>query len=41
VKKAQSDENPAQELRWARFLKGVQWVDIRTPKPSRKKTPAK
>jgi glutathione synthase/RimK-type ligase-like ATP-grasp enzyme len=41
VKKAQSDENPVQELRWASFLKGIQWVDIRAPKPTRKKTPAK
>jgi hypothetical protein len=41
VKRAQSDENPVQELRWASFLKGIQWVDIRAPKPTRKKTPAK
>ena len=29
VKKAQSDADPVPELRWASFLKGIQWVDIR------------
>ena len=42
VKEAQSDENPAQELRWASFLKGSQWIDIRKPKaPVRRKAAVK
>jgi glutathione synthase/RimK-type ligase-like ATP-grasp enzyme len=42
VTKAQSEENPAQELRWASFLKGPQWVDIRKPKaPAKRKVAAK
>jgi len=40
VKKALSDEKPYEEMRWASFLSGPKWVDIRTPKP-RKKVPSK
>ena len=40
VKKALSDEKPYEEMRWASFLSGPKWVDIRTPKP-RKKTVGK
>ena len=37
VKKALSGENPVTELRWAAFLSGPKWVDIRTPKMRKKK----
>ena len=37
VKKALSGENPVVELRWAGFLSGPKWVDIRTPKLRKKK----
>jgi glutathione synthase/RimK-type ligase-like ATP-grasp enzyme len=40
VKKALSDEKPYEEMRWASFLSGPKWVDIRTPKP-RKRVAAK
>jgi len=40
VKKALSDEKPCEEMRWASFLSGPKWVEIRTPKP-RKKASAK
>jgi hypothetical protein len=36
VKKALSDEKPYEEMRWASFLIGPKWVDIRTPKPRKK-----
>jgi len=36
VKKALSDEKPYGEMRWASFLGGPKWVDIRTPKPRKK-----
>jgi glutathione synthase/RimK-type ligase-like ATP-grasp enzyme len=36
VKKALSDEKPYEEMRWASFLSGPKWVDIRTPKPRKK-----
>jgi hypothetical protein len=38
VKKALSDEKPYEEMRWASFLSGPKWVDIRTPKPRKKIT---
>src|ERR1700738_1690069 len=31
VSKAQSDEKPYEEMRWASFLGGPKWVDLRTP----------
>ena len=40
VKKALSNESTIDELRWATFLHGPKWVDIRPPKP-RKKAVAK
>jgi glutathione synthase/RimK-type ligase-like ATP-grasp enzyme len=40
VKNALGDEKPYEEMRWASFLSGPKWVDIRTPKP-RKKVAAK
>jgi len=36
VKKALSDEKPYEEMRWASFLSGPKWVEIRTPKPRKK-----
>ena len=36
VKKSQSNEKPFQEFRWASFLNGPRWVEIRTPKPRKK-----
>ena len=33
VKKALSDEKPYEEMRWASFLAGPKWVDLKTPKP--------
>jgi len=33
VAKAQSGEKPFEEMRWASFLSGPKWVDIRTPRP--------
>src|SRR6266852_4341938 len=38
VKKALSDEKPYEEMRWASFLSGSKWVDIRAPKPRKKIT---
>ena len=38
VKKALSDEKPCEEMRWAAFLEGPKWVDLRTPKPRKKVT---
>jgi len=38
VSKAVSDEKPYEEMRWASFLSGPKWVDIRTPKPRKKVT---
>jgi len=35
VKKALSEENPAQELRWAAFLAGP--VEVATPRPTARK----
>ena len=35
VKKAQSNEKAFEELRWASFLNGPKWVEIRTPKPKK------
>jgi glutathione synthase/RimK-type ligase-like ATP-grasp enzyme len=40
VKKALSDEKSYEEMRWASFLRGPKWVDVRAPKP-RKKVAAK
>ena len=40
VKKALSNEKPFAEMRWASFLGGPKWVDIKPPKP-RKKAVAK
>ena len=37
VKNALSNEKPYEEMRWASFLGGPKWVDLKTPKP-RKKT---
>jgi glutathione synthase/RimK-type ligase-like ATP-grasp enzyme len=37
VKKALSDEKPYEEMRWASFLSGPKWVDLKTPRP-RKQT---
>jgi hypothetical protein len=36
VKKALSGEKPYEEMRWASFLSGPKWVDIRAPKPRKK-----
>ena len=36
VKKALSDEKPYEEMRWASFLSGPKWVDLKTPKPRKK-----
>ena len=36
VSKALSDEKPYEEMRWASFLGGPKWVDIRTPRPRKK-----
>jgi hypothetical protein len=36
VKKALEGQNPVEELRWATFLNGPKWVDIRTPKARKK-----
>jgi hypothetical protein len=36
VKKALSEEKPYEDMRWASFLAGPKWVDIRTPKPRKK-----
>ena len=36
VKKALSDEKPFEEMRWASFLSGPKWVDLRTPKARKK-----
>jgi hypothetical protein len=36
VKKALGGENPVEELRWAAFLNGPKWVDLRTPKARKK-----
>jgi hypothetical protein len=36
VKKALSAENSAAELRWAAFLSGPKWVDIRKQKPRKR-----
>jgi glutathione synthase/RimK-type ligase-like ATP-grasp enzyme len=33
VNKAVSDEKPSEEMRWASFLGGPKWVDLRTPRP--------
>jgi len=38
VKKALSDAKPVAEMRWAAFLRGPKWVDIRTPRPRKKMT---
>jgi len=38
VKKALSDEKPYEEMRWASFLGGPKWVDLKTPKPRKKVT---
>ena len=38
VKKALSDEKPYEEMRWASFLSGPKWVDLKTPKPRKKAT---
>jgi hypothetical protein len=36
VKKALSGENPVEELRWASFLNGPKWVEIRAPRVRKK-----
>jgi len=36
VKKALSEEKPYEDMRWASFLAGPKWVDIRTPKPRKR-----
>ncbi|MBI3474899.1 MAG: hypothetical protein HY010_04150 [Acidobacteria bacterium] len=36
VKTALSDEKPYEEMRWASFLTGPKWVDLKTPKPRKK-----
>jgi hypothetical protein len=33
VKKATADEKPYDEMRWASFLGGPKWVDLKTPRP--------
>jgi glutathione synthase/RimK-type ligase-like ATP-grasp enzyme len=33
VKKAQNDGKPYDEMRWAAFLGGPKWVDLKTPRP--------
>jgi glutathione synthase/RimK-type ligase-like ATP-grasp enzyme len=38
VKRALSAERPFEEMRWASFLSGPKWMDIRTPKPRKKVT---
>ena len=38
VKKALSDEKPYEEMRWASFLGGPKWVDLKTPRPRKKVT---
>ena len=36
IKKAQGGEKPFEELRWASFLAGPRWVDIKPPRPKKK-----
>jgi hypothetical protein len=36
VKMALSGENPVEELRWASFLNGPQWVEMRAPRVRKK-----
>lgn len=36
VAKALADEKPYEEMRWASFLGGPKWVDLKTPKPRKK-----
>ena len=38
VKNALSNEKPYEEMRWASFLGGPKWVDLKTPKPRKRVT---